>query len=197
VAKNVAKKYIVAANATTDTSNTTLSTATAPECLYFTARLERAETQAEVFATGGLYYIVVPTAVALQFTTGKPIRIVCLLDGRCERHGAVRSRGVDRGFFIGFGKDVVAKAALLLGYEYDIAIWKDDDDYGLEPCAEFAEVLEQDPAAKAVWDSFTDGKKRSHLIYVNQAKSEQVRIKRALEMAYKYKTDTLYTRKKP
>jgi len=165
------------------------------ERFRFTSRLERAETKAEVFATGGLYYIVVPPEIAVRFTTGKPVRIVCLLGGVCERHGAVRSRG-NGSFVVGFGKEVVAKAGLLLGYDYTIDIWKDDDDYGLEPCEEFLEVLEQDPEAKAVWDGFKPGRKRSLLIYLNQPKSENSRIKRALEMAHKFKTNSLYIGKK-
>jgi hypothetical protein len=162
------------------------------EAQEFTARLQRAETKSEVFATGGLYYLTVPEKIAREFTSGRPARIVCLLDGTFERHGALRSKGEGL-FFIGFGKEVVKEAELSLGVEVHVRIWRDNDDYGLELPAELHEVFELDPEAKSVWSTFTPGRQRSLLIYMRDAKSEQTRIKRALEIAEKLRTNTFYT----
>ncbi len=164
------------------------------EAQEFTARLQRAETKAEVFATGGLYYLTVPAEVAREFTSGRPVRIVCLLNGTFERHGALRSKG-EGSFFIGFGKEVVKEAELSLGVEVHARIWRDNDDYGLELPAELHEVFELDPEAKSAWSTFTPGRQRSWLIYMRDAKSEQTRIKRAFEIAEKLKTNTFYTAK--
>jgi hypothetical protein len=158
----------------------------------FTARLQRAETKSEVFATGGLYYLTVPAEIAQEFTSGRPVRIVCLLNGTFERHGALRSKG-EGSFFIGFGKEVVKEAGLSLGEEVYMRIWRDNDDYGLELPAELHEVFELDPEAKSAWSTFTPGRQRSWLIYMRDAKSEQTRIKRAFEIAEKLKTNTFYT----
>lgn len=161
------------------------------EAQEFTAHLQRAETKSEVFATGGLYYLTVPKEIARDFTSGRPVRIVCLLNGTYERHGALRSKG-EGSFFIGFGKEVVKEAGLSLGEEIHVRMWRDGDDYGLEIPAELHEVFELDPEAKAVWETFTPGRQRSLLIYMRDAKSEQTRIKRAFEIAEKLKTNTFY-----
>ena len=45
---------------------------------------------------------------------------------------------------------------------------------------EFSAVLESDPEAADIFESFTDGKKRSLIYYVLRFKSSQLRIDKAL-----------------
>lgn len=57
---------------------------------------------------------------------------------------------------------------------------------------EFQAVLNQDAAARARWDTFTVGRRRSLLIYLTSAKTEPTRIKRSLDLARMIRTHTLY-----
>jgi uncharacterized protein YdeI (YjbR/CyaY-like superfamily) len=53
-------------------------------------------------------------------------------------------------------------------------------------------ALAQDPAAQARWDTFPPGRQRSLASYVTSAKTEPTRIKRAVALATKIRTHTLY-----
>ena len=53
-------------------------------------------------------------------------------------------------------------------------------------------ALDQDDAARARWDTFTPGRQRSLLVYITGAKTEPTRIKRALDLAQKIRTHSLY-----
>ena len=56
---------------------------------------------------------------------------------------------------------------------------------------ELTEVLAQEPEAAARFYAMTPGRQRSLAHYVLSAKRVDTRIKRALELAYKIKTNTL------
>ncbi len=66
----------------------------------------------------------------------------------------------------------------------------------LEIPEELEVALAQDDDARKIWDGFTTGKKRSLAHYVTGARSIDVRIKRALELMYKMKTNGLYSQVK-
>ena len=53
-------------------------------------------------------------------------------------------------------------------------------------------MLDQDDAARARWDTFTVGRRRSLLIYITGAKTEPTRIKRSLDLARMIRTHNLY-----
>lgn len=57
---------------------------------------------------------------------------------------------------------------------------------------ELAEVLAQEPEAATRFYGFTPGRQRSLAHYVHSAKRVDTRISRALELAHKLKTNTLY-----
>lgn len=57
---------------------------------------------------------------------------------------------------------------------------------------EMLECLAQDDEARKMWDTLTVGKKRSLAHYVTTVKSVDSKIKRALELLHKLKTNTLY-----
>ncbi len=57
---------------------------------------------------------------------------------------------------------------------------------------EFAEVLLQDEAAAARFHSLTLGRQRGLAHYATSAKTPETRLKRALELARKLRTNTLY-----
>jgi hypothetical protein len=57
---------------------------------------------------------------------------------------------------------------------------------------ELKAVLQQDDEAMRVWETFTSGMQRNFIIYVNSAKSTDVKIKRALEAMEKAKRQPAY-----
>ena len=57
---------------------------------------------------------------------------------------------------------------------------------------ELAEVFDQEPEAAGRFHALTPGRRRSLVHYVSSAKGVDTRIKRALDLAYKLRTNTLY-----
>ncbi len=158
------------------------------DSVEFTTRLDCVGDQQSVYFIGGLYHIAVPAEIAQIFTTGRPVRVVCLLNNVYERHGAIKSKGEGR-FFIGFGKKVVEDAGLELGQELTVRMWRDDDAHGLDLPEELYEVLETDDEGKSLWNAVPPGRRRGWIRYVNDAKSETKRIERALFIVDKVKKE--------
>lgn len=61
---------------------------------------------------------------------------------------------------------------------------------------ELEAVLAQDEDFNKLFSAFTVGKQRGLVHYINSAKTIDTRIKRSLEIAFKVKTNTLYSDKK-
>ena len=122
-------------------------------------------------------------------------RVIITLNGKTYRR-AIQNRK-DGEFFILFGIQIMKELGIVLGDELMISLDPDPDPDFVELGEEFTEVLELDEEAAARFFSFTPGKQRGLATYVNNAKREETRIKRALEIAHKLKTYTLYGDKKP
>lgn len=73
-----------------------------------------------------------------------------------------------------------------------VTIEKDESEFGMAFPEEFQVVLEQDPEAEEAFRARKPGKQRGVLHYIDSGKSEETRIKRALEMAERLKTNSLY-----
>ena len=58
---------------------------------------------------------------------------------------------------------------------------------------ELIEVLAQDEEGNKIWQTFKPGMQRSLAYYVNSVKNTDSRIKRALELLHKAKTNTLFS----
>ena len=103
----------------------------------------------------------------------------------------IQRRKTGASFFM-ISKPIFKKANLSLSQKVRIQFYLVDPSL-LEIPEEFNEVLLQDELANKIWETFTLGRKRSLLHYVISAKSIDTRIKRSLELAYKFKTNGLYS----
>ena len=141
------------------------------------------------------HFVPVPTEIAESIIAIGSRRVIITLNGKTYRR-AIQNRK-DGEFFILFGIQIMKELGIVLGDELMISLDPDPDPDFVELGEEFTEVLELDEEAAARFFSFTPGKQRGLATYVNNAKREETRIKRALEIAHKLKTYTLYGDKKP
>lgn len=131
------------------------------------------------------HLIVVPDKIAGQFINGKGApRIFCSVKGGPEFPCAINPR--NGRYVIIASKQLIKKNKLHTDIPFEITI-RHDPENGLGRPEELDEVLEQDEAAFQAYDALNDGHKRGYIYYVNQAKSIESRIKRALEIAEKIK----------
>ncbi|GAA0729192.1 hypothetical protein GCM10009430_39100 [Aquimarina litoralis] len=63
---------------------------------------------------------------------------------------------------------------------FQVQLLEDTSKYGVEMPEELEAVLQSDPEASEVFESFTDGMKRSLIYYVLQYKNSQTRIDKSL-----------------
>lgn len=148
------------------------------------------------FDTGVVqHYLPVPAEFADQ------LRVMGLTTLECTVNGTVLRRtlysGRDGDDYVIVGKSVLRSLGVRLGEFVDVQIRPHPDPDHVELGDELREVLELDDEAAERFYTFTPGMQRSLALYVNTAKREATRIKRALEIAEKVRTNTLYGDRNP
>ncbi|MCZ7557819.1 MAG: YdeI/OmpD-associated family protein [Bacteroidia bacterium] len=117
-------------------------------------------------------------------------RVIATLNGHACRR-AIMNRA-DGSRMLVLGLPLLKDIGAVSGDTVSVYIEPDPDPDFVEICEEFVEVLEQDDAAAARFYSMTRGMQRSLALYVNTAKRSETRIKRALELALKLRSNTLH-----
>jgi hypothetical protein len=130
----------------------------------------------------GAHLVVPPHIVQAVMDIAPDKRIVCRVNDALEWQCALLSNG-NGAFVISINKKNRDKLKLKPGMPIQVALRKDDSEYGLPMPEEFEAILESDPEAKAHFDALTPGKKRSLLYIANNAKSSDRRIERGLVIA--------------
>lgn len=90
------------------------------------------------------------------------------------------------------GKTFLDGSGTKLGSAVSVRIEPDPNPDCIELCKEFEITLAEDAEARERWDEMTPGMQRSLAHYLNTAKKPETRVKRALEVAEKLRTRTLY-----
>lgn len=131
----------------------------------------------------------VPDDVAVKFKTAGVRRLVAVINGHtCKR--ALQNHA-DGGSFLIVGGDLLKTCGLKLRSVATVSLAPDPEPDALEMPEPFALVLEQDDGARARWETFPVGRRRSLLHYITSAKQEATQIKRAWELAEKIRTRSL------
>jgi hypothetical protein len=136
------------------------------------------------------HYIVVPGAVADALLAAGTRRVAGRINGHPVRRALQNRRNGER--FLILGQGLLRDIGVEFGDTVDVIISTDSDPDFVETGEELAEVLEQDEEAAARWNAMTPGRQRSLALYVTTARRTETRIKRALELAERIRTNTLY-----
>ncbi len=83
-------------------------------------------------------------------------------------------------YFIILNESRCKKIGLVLGEEIEFQIEQDKSELGMTMSDEFAEVMNQFDEAKRVFDGLTPGKKRSLIYWADNAKSAEIKVRRAI-----------------
>ena len=99
-------------------------------------------------------------------------------DRRIRFHAALQKR---KGrYVITFSKDKQKELQLLPGDQFYVSLEEDSSKYGVEMPEEMKAVLETDPEAESIFESLTDGRKRSLIYMILKFKNSQTRIDKSL-----------------
>jgi len=127
------------------------------------------------------HIINVPIEIAAPLIAQNQTRVVVkisYLDASVTYHAALQKRkGV---FFIMFSKKYQKEISVFPNDYFKVQLYEDTSKYGVEMPEELEAVLQSDPEASEIFESFTAGKKRSLIYYVLQFKNSQTRIDKAL-----------------
>lgn len=134
-----------------------------------------------------MHYVPLPTEVADALGDARAVTGTL---GDVPFRRAVHGRG-DGALYIVFGRKLLADAGLGYGATAFVELEAADPDAVHLP-PELVAALAADPEAAARFETFTPGRQRSLGVHVSQAKQPATRERRALELAEKIRTHTLY-----
>ncbi len=153
-------------------------------------------TQVERLDSGMLFHVLpVPDEVASVYDGNSIRRLIATLNGHPVSRALMGP--MDGGRYLIAGQDLMKQIGARLGSTVKVILEPDPDPDFIEVPEEFEIVLEQDPEARARWETFTKGRQRSLAVHLNGAKKPETRLKRALEIAEKLRTYTLHGDKPP
>lgn len=150
----------------------------------FTAKVVRLD--------GGMRFHVVPVLddVAEKLKAAGSRRVLATIGANTFRRGLMNHAEGDH--YIVLGGDILKTCGLREGSSVVVAIAPDPEPDALEMPECFALVLEEDAEARARWETFPLGRRRSLLHYISSAKTEATQIKRSWELAQKIRTRSLH-----
>lgn len=137
------------------------------------------------------HYIPIPTEIAEELVEAGTRRLIADLNGTDVRRYLFSNADGEWAIIVGLSK--LRDAGVSPGDMVIVGLRPDPNPDHVEICEEFQVALEQDPEAQERFDSFTTGKQRSLVHYINSAKRTSTRVRRSLEMCEKIRTRSLHS----
>ncbi len=125
--------------------------------------------------------IIVPDNVALYFSEVDQKRVLVKITFNnlsVQFHAALQK--FKGSLHITFNKSNQKKIGVTPTDFFYVELFEDSSKYGVEMPEEFDAVLQSDPESLYIFESLTDGKKRSLIYYILKIKNSQSRIDKAL-----------------
>lgn len=142
--------------------------------------------------TGVVTHIVpIPPEIGEEYVEEGARRVIALLNGAEVRRYLFQTK--DGEYAIMVGKSVIRDLQLPTEEPMIVELCPDPDPDRVELCPELVAVLELDESASERFYGMTPGKQRSFALHVCGGKRPATRERRALELARKLRTFTLYS----
>lgn len=137
------------------------------------------------------HFLPVPPEIAEELVDAGTRRVIADLNGTEVRRYLFSHADGEWAIIVGLPK--LREAGISPGDMVIVGLRPDPDPDHVEICEEFRVALEQDPEARDRFESFTTGKQRSLVHYINSAKRSSTRVRRSLQMCEKIRTRTLHS----
>lgn len=139
----------------------------------------------------GYHCLVVPPAIAAEMKTRRLRRLIGTFNG-VPFNLALQNRAGEAIRYLGLSRQTLRALKARAGDVIAVVCQPDETPDDIALAEELYEVFQLEPEAAARFYALTPGRRRSMAHYVSSAKGIDTRIKRALELAYKLRTNTLY-----
>jgi uncharacterized protein YdeI (YjbR/CyaY-like superfamily) len=136
--------------------------------------------------SNGMQGIALEPSLVKKLMTNDNKRVICKLNDTVLLHAAI-TYFKDHGHVVYIANKYLKQLNIKIGNTVKAVIKKDTSPLQFNIPEEFAEVINTDPDAKAVFDKLTDGNKRGLIALVNMVKSSDKKIERSLLIAKKIK----------
>ena len=136
------------------------------------------------------HYVPIPIEIADELREAGIRRVIVELNGREYRRAIMGRKDGER--YVVVSKEMMKEMEVAFGDTVFADLRPDPDPDRVELCEELVATLAQDKPAGARFYRMTPGMQRSLNLYVSGGKRTETRIKRALELAHKLRTNTLF-----
>ncbi len=124
---------------------------------------------------------IIPDTIAKFFLDNGFKRVIVIISRQKKSvsfHAAIQK--YHNNYHITFNKTNQKSVGVFPSDYFTVKLIEDNSKYGVEIPEEFEAVLQSDPEAFEIFESLTDGKKRSLIYYILKIKKSQIRIDKAL-----------------
>lgn len=129
-----------------------------------------------LWASGNNVGIVVPEEIVLGFNRGKRVPVVVTIDGGYSYRNTITSMGGQ--FLISFNSETRKATGRGGGDEVEVTLELDDKPRTIEPPAELAAALAENPEAAKAWAALSYSNQRAHAESIVGAKTDETRQRR-------------------
>lgn len=129
---------------------------------------------------GGYYYLKIDSELVENLTNKRATRLVCQLEDEISYRCGLNHLG-DGNFFIIVAGKYLEKLNKELGDTIKYSIEEDPDQLGVEMPEVLSVFLNQEPEYKAIFDSITDGKKRSLIYKIIKVKDIDLQVRHIID----------------
>jgi hypothetical protein len=127
------------------------------------------------------HYIDIPASVVKKAGGVGKQRLVCTVDNVMTWKCGLVAHKAGGGYIL-LNKKQMQMGKFNVGQAVNVSLKKDTSEYGMDVPKELHEVFKQDDIAKERFDKLVPGKRRYIIYYVNQVKSSELRIERAVRL---------------
>ena len=128
---------------------------------------------------GGYYYLLIDSGIVNQFEKKQSVRLKCVIDGKVSLSCGLNHYG-DGNFFIIVASRHVKTLGKELGDLVSFEIYEDPNPLGVEMPEVLQVLIDQDDQVKEIFDSLTDGKKRTLIHFIAKVKDVDKQVQKAL-----------------
>jgi hypothetical protein len=139
---------------------------------------------------GSYYFLKIPAEVVDQLEKGKATRLLCTVEDTVSYSCGLNQYG-DGNYFIILASRYVKKLNKDIGDPISFEIQQHPNPLGVDVPEVLEVFLAQDPEAKAIYDSFTDGKKRTLIFAISRVKNIDLQIQRITDFLLQEKVKML------
>lgn len=139
---------------------------------------------------GSYYFLKIPAEVVEQFEKKRSTRLLCTLESSMSYSCGLNHYG-DGNYFIILAGRYVKKLKKEIGDSISFEICEHPNPLGVEVPEVLEVLLEQDPDAKEIYDTLTDGRKRTLIFSISRIKNIDLQIQKITDFLLQEKIKQL------